>query len=331
LGDSLTEERIIAIIREMLPVAPPGVALGAGDDAAVFDFASESVILTTDAVFEGIHFSRRTCSMSDIGWKAMASSVSDIAAMGGEPACALLSIAFGEPPDERDLRNLMAGAIEMSAGCHCPIIGGDICASTSGLSLTVTVTGIPHPGGPVLRSGAVAGDIIGVTGTLGDAAGGLYVLESGSDDLRSRYGDLVEAHLRPRPLLAAGQALAGARASAMVDISDGLGRDLAHICEESGTGCELRARDVPVGDELRALAAEAKVDPLRWALGGGEDYQLAFTVQPDIFEEVAVALAERGVQAARIGMITPASGGMRLTGADGRQTDVKGLGYDHFL
>ena len=184
-GKPLSELEIIEIIREMLSGPAPGLEVGPGDDAAVFDFTTNSIILTVDAIHEGVHFTLDAYSLADVGWKAVATSISDVAAMGGEPSCSLISAAFGEPPTEPELRSLMGGAIEVSDECHCPIAGGDVCASGAGLSLTVTVAGTPSPTGSILRSGAREGDVIGVTGTLGDSAGGLYVLKSGSDGLRA--------------------------------------------------------------------------------------------------------------------------------------------------
>ena len=328
---ALTEFETIEIIREMLSGPAPGLVVGPGDDAAVFDFTTNSIILTVDAIHEGVHFTLDAYDLSDVGWKAVASSVSDVAAMGGEPACALISAAFGQPPTEPELRSLLGGAIEMSDQCHCPIVGGDVCSSKAGLSLTVTVAGTPNPSGSILRSGAREGDLIGVTGVLGDSAGGLYVLKSRSDGLRAAYPGLVEAHLRPRPRVSAGVALAAAGVSAMADVSDGLARDLSNICRASKAGCEVHLENVPVSDALRELAAEALLDPVTWALSGGEDYELVFTAAPEGFEEVAGALAALGVHCSLLGTVTGPASGMRLVSGDGEVTEMEGLGYDHFL
>jgi len=327
----LSEGEAISLIREMLAAPSPGLEVGVGDDAAVFNFATGRVILTVDSMNEGIHFTFPEYSFADVGWKAMASSVSDVAAMGGQPACALISLAFGDPPGEDDLRALVRGAVEMGDSCNCPIIGGDLCRSTSGVSITVAVAGCQNPAGPVLRSGAREGDMIGVTGTLGDSAGGLHVLQSHRDDLRLKFAGLVESHLRPRPQVRAGEALAVTGAAAMEDVSDGLAADLAHICRESNAGCEVIASSIPLSGELRVLAEESCRDPLDWALGGGEDYELIFTGPPGRFDEMVSALAGVGVQAANIGTITLASSGMLMVAGDGARIDLEGLGYDHFL
>ena len=330
-GKPLSELETIEIIREMLSGPAPGLVVGPGDDAAVFEFTTNSIILTVDAIHEGVHFTLDTYDLADVGWKAVATSISDVAAMGGEPSCSLISAAFGVPPTELELRSLLGGAIEVSDECHCPIVGGDVCASKAGLSLTVTVAGTPNPTGSILRSGAREGDVIGVTGTLGDSAGGLYVLKSRSDGLRATYPRLVEAHLRPRPRVSAGVALASAGANAMADVSDGLARDLANICRASKTGCEVHAENVPVSDALRELAAEALLDPMIWALSGGEDYELVFTAAPDGFDEIVGALAALGLPCSLLGTVTGPASGMRLVSDDGQVTEMEGLGYDHFL
>ena len=330
-AEPLSELEVIEIIREMLPEPAPGVVVGPGDDAAVIDLAGARVILTVDAIHQGVHFTLDAYDLADVGWKAITSAVSDVAAMGGDPACALVSAAFGYPPTEDEIRLLLRGVVEASAQCGCHIVGGDVCASSDGLSLTVTVVGTPPEEGPVLRSGAGQGDEIGVTGTLGDSAGGLFVLKGRSDDLRSRFPRLVEVHLRPRPLLAAGKALAAAGVSAMADVSDGLAMDISNICRASKAGCEIAAENVPISEELRALAGEAMLDPLQIALAGGEDYQLLFTAPPATFGRAASALEAIGVAVTRLGAIKEASSGVRLLGPDGRSSDMEGLGYDHFL
>ncbi len=325
----LNEAEIIGLIREMAGVPLPGVEVAIGDDAAQCNFNSGSVLLTVDSFYEGIHFTLETYGYSDVGWKAVAASVSDIAAMGGEPSCVLLSLAFGTPPERDDVKAIISGVLEACAASNCALVGGDVCRSGSGLVLSVTVAGIPPAGAPVLRSGAQEGDVIGVTGSLGSSAAGLFILQSGRDDMRARFPGLVEAHLRPVPQLHAGHMLATAGVTAMEDISDGLGVDLLHICTESGVGCEVDASSVPLSDETRTLADESDVDPLEWALGGGEDFQLLFTSNPGHFDRAATALALHDVFVSRIGSIVGEDKGCKLVDGD-ESKELGGLGYDHF-
>jgi thiamine-monophosphate kinase len=326
----LTEGEIISIIREMVPLHRPGVRVPTGDDAAQFHFAGGDVLLTTDSIFEGVHFDLGNYGFADVGWKAMAAGVSDIAAMGGQPACALVSVGFGEAPTTAQVRSLVSGTLEMLDWCNCALVGGDVCRSTAGLSLTVTVAGTPPQGGAVLRSGARKGDAIGVTGTVGDSRAGLFILKSGREELRARYPGLVEAHLRPKPALLAGGIIASAGASSLEDVSDGLGMDLWHICVESRVGCLIEERRVPISDDAAALAQEVGSDRALWALAGGEDYQLVFTAAPDRFDKASRLLGEHGIMASRIGTVRSGDDGCVLVRADGSRVDLGGLGFDHF-
>lgn len=327
----ISEAQILEIVREMLEEAVPGLEVGIGDDAAIFHFAREGVVLTVDSFYEGVHFNLDYFGYADVGWKSLAAGISDVAAMGGEPSCALVSLAFDEPPEESDVRSLLEGLRDIAREYDMPIVGGDVCRSSCGLGVSVTVAGTVHPSGAVLRSGAQEGDFIGVTGRLGDSAGGLAVLLSGDDSRRTKFAPLVRAHLRPRPMVAAGTVLADYGATAMEDVSDGLAADLVHICEQSGVGCSVEAEQVPLSGELMILAEEERADPLEWALVGGEDYNLVFTAPEDRFLEASAALTGQDVIASHIGTVTAAGEGMMLRRRDGTVTDMRGKGYDHFL
>lgn len=326
---SLSEGEIIGLIRRMAGGPAPGLEVPIGDDAAMFHFSGGLALLTVDSIYEGVHFELDTHTLSDVGWKAVAAGISDIAAMGGEPSCALLSLAFERPPETEEVRSLAAGFLECAGMFGCPLVGGDVCRSGGGLALTVTVAGVPCAGGPVLRRGASPGDAIGITGTLGDSGAGLYLLKKGEDELRARYPLLVESHLRPRPMVQAGCLLAAAEVTAMEDVSDGLAADLGHICDESGLGCEVDAREIPVSVEARSLAAEAGLDPLGWALGGGEDYQLLFTIHPARFDKAVAALGLHGIPVSRIGTMVAKERGRTIV-TDGGARELGGQGYEHF-
>ena len=328
---ALGEAEIIAIIREMAGPPTPGVDVWIGDDAAAFRFAESQVLLTTDSMYEGVHFTLETYGYSDVGWKAAAAGMSDIAAMGGQPCCLLLSLAFGEAPGEDEVRSLVGGLVEASSPYNCALIGGDVCRSGNGLALTVTVAGTPPPGGPVLRSTARIGDVVAVTGTPGDSAAGLYVLQSGNDGLKSRFPRLMEAHLRPRPRVPSGSVLAAHGVSAMEDVSDGLAADLGHICQESGLGCRLEEESLPISEDALLLAGECGLDPALWSLAGGEDYELVFTVDPLAFEGAAAALARLGVSVSRIGSMRPPGEGCLFMRRGGEAVALEGMGYEHFI
>ena len=240
-----------------------------GDDAAVVRAGSGWLLLAADTVVAGVHADLALTGLADLGWKAVAAAVSDIAAMGGDPGHCLVTVSA---PAGTDLVELYRGVAGASRHLDCPVVGGDLTGAGE-IVVTVAVTGsCAEP--PVLRSGARPGDLIWVTGPLGASAAGLRLLQAGTGvpaesgagagsgpELRAT---LVAAHARPTALLRHGRAARRAGATAMIDVSDGLSSDLGHIARASGVGCRLESVPVHPG----ATLAEA--------LGGGEDYALVF-------------------------------------------------------
>ena len=253
---------MVSLLASRLPPAPDG-EVWIGDDAAVFPVTGGSLLLTVDTVVDGVHFTRDVVGLDDAGWKALMTSVSDVAAMGGDPLRAVVAATL-PGPDELD--PLYDGLLAAAAECRCPVAGGDLTAGPV-LVVTVAVTGFVPAGEPpaVPRSGARPGHRIWVTGTLGAAAAGLAGLRHGTATPRA-----AEAHRRPRARLAEGRVARLAGASAMIDLSDGLGLDLGRLALASGLAAELDR--VPVADG----------STLDQALGGGEDYELVFTTPPDV-------------------------------------------------
>ena len=282
-SDTLTSEwdLIKALSREFGP-APPGVILGIGDDCAAIEIPGPDYLLwTVDTLVEGVHFDLAYTSLAQLGWKSLAVNLSDIAAMGGDPVAALLSL--GWPPD-RDRRGALAFAAGLAQAAReygVAVIGGDTVASPQGLVITVTLTGRVPATQMLRRAGARPGDLIFVTGPLGEAAAGLEILRQGLTLPPDLNAALTEAQLRPRPQLRAGRLLAQeGLATALIDTSDGIATDLYHICQASGVGARLPAAGVPVSPRVTAAAPHLGRDPLDLALYGGEDYLLLFTAPP---------------------------------------------------
>ncbi|MDD5747990.1 MAG: thiamine-phosphate kinase [Actinomycetota bacterium] len=323
----MTEAQIIELIREMAEESFPGVVVGIGDDAAVFQFSHDNVLLSIDSFFEGIHFDFSTHNPMDVGWKAACASMSDIAALGGEPVCAMIALSFAGAPSKKLAKGIVGGAIDAFLQYNCALVGGDVSKGKGGVGLTVAVAGIPSLAGPVLRSGACAGDLIAVTGFLGESAAGLEILKSGEKSLLERFPGLVESHLRPRPRIVEGQLIARMRASALEDISDGLSSDIANICRESDVGCEISTESIPLSTEVLRLAEIFGLDPLAWALEGGEDYELVFTCSSSSYEEIEKDMAQLGSFVTKIGTIT-SDCELKLL-RDGKFEEI-GKGYDHF-
>ncbi len=272
------EFELIERLRRLLP-SPGEDVIGIGDDAAAVRAPCGWWLLAADAVVAGVHADLALCTPEDFGWKAMAANVSDIAAMGGRPAHALVTVAA---PPETDLERLYLGVAEAARAFACPVVGGDL-VNAPVLLVAVAITGTVD-GEPVRRSGAAPGDGIYVTGPLGLAAAGLRQLRQG----RGGSTRAVTAHCRPTPAIEAGTAARRAGATAMIDVSDGLWADLGHLATSSGVGVAVDR--VPVGEGAT----------MQEALSGGEDYVLVFTA-PD---EAPVAAAFGPVAPPRIGTCT---------------------------
>jgi thiamine-monophosphate kinase len=321
---------LIAALAELFGPPPPEVILGIGDDCAVLDPGGpEYLLLTQDTLVEGVHFDLTWSSLRQLGRKAVAVNVSDLAAMGGRPAYALLSLGW---PPARELSHALevgAGVAAAAREWHLTVIGGDTVASPLGVTLTLTLVGRVPKEELLTRAGARVGEGIYVTGPLGEAAAGVEVLRRHlalPPDVRE---PLVRAHLDPVPQLAAGRLLAAKRlARACIDLSDGVASDLGHICRLSRVGAKVEAARVPLTPALTAAARILGLDPVAVALTGGEDYQLLFTsAAPEATLEKLFRSA--GLAApTRIGEIIPGSE-VLLTGPAGDRV-ITGRGYDHF-
>jgi thiamine-monophosphate kinase len=302
---------VIRAIRAAAP-AGEGVVVGIGDDCAVLRTdAGEDLLLTTDLLLEGRHF-RADAAPEDIGWKSLAVSVSDIAAMGGRPRHAVAAVALRAEHTGEFADRLTRGLLECAARFACTLVGGDTNATDGPVVVCVTLTGAVPRGGAVLRSNARPGDAICVTGALG--------------------GSLAGRHLRPVPRVAEAAALvAGGAVHAMIDVSDGLSSDLGHIVRESGAAAEVWADRVPVHPDAAAAARADGRTPLDHALHDGEDFELCFTV-PAERAPVLVAGGLAGTPVAHVGRIVAGRGAVLLD-REGAQRSARPLepgGFDHF-
>ena len=280
--DTLTSEwdLINALSREFGP-APAGVILCIGDDCAAIEIPGPDYLLwTVDTLVEGVHFDLAYTSLAQLGWKSLTVNLSDIAAMGGDPGPALLSLGWPPDRDRREALAFAAGLAQAAREYGVAVIGGDTVASPGGLIVTVTLTGRVPADQMLRRAGAKVGDLIFVTGPLGEAAAGLKILRQGLELPQDLKEALTEAQLRPRPQLRAGRLLAQeGLATALIDTSDGIATDLYHICRASGVGARIPAAAVPVSPRVTAAAPHLGCDPLDLALFGGEDYLLLFTAR----------------------------------------------------
>ena len=264
-----------------------------GDDVAVVRGPSGALLLAADAVVAGVHADLDLVGLDDMGWKALVANVSDIAAVGGRPCYALVTVAG--PLARLDFDLLYDGLLEAAETYECPVVGGDLSSSpTLVVSVAVVGDGGTAPPAPVLRSGAAPGDTLFVTGPLGSSAAGLQLLRAGQG---TEAPDLTLAHRRPRARLTEGAAARAAGATAMIDVSDGLAADVRHVADASGVGVVVDHVPVPIG------MSRVSDDPEGLALGGGEDYELVFSA-PDP-ARVETIFAELGLgKPIRIGHCT---------------------------
>lgn len=327
----LGEFGLIDILTKDLIHNPAGVIKGAGDDTAVLEVGGDIWLLfTTDMMVEGVHFSLDYSTFRQVGWKALAVNLSDIAAMGGRPTHALVSLAVSPRLKPPDLLELYDGLRE-AAGAHgVNIVGGDTVGNPDRLVLNVALLGEVAAGKAVYRSGALPGDKVYVTGDLGAPAAGLYLFQNPALPCSPEAADYCRrAHTAPNPRVGAGRFLARCGVSSMDDISDGLASEMHEICGASGVGCLIRREDVPIDPRVREVAGKAGIDPLEWALFGGEDLELVFTAGPEAEEMIKREARGEGIKVYPVGVIT-ASGGVCLEQPGGKVLPLPRGGFDHF-
>jgi thiamine-monophosphate kinase len=328
----LGEFGVIDLFRRMVRPARDWVSTGIGDDCAVLKLGgAERLLVTTDMLVEDVHFLRDGISPSQLGWKSMAVNLSDIAAMGGDPAAAFLALGLTPDIDRTFLNALRDGLLDCASRFGVDLLGGDTVASNGGLVLSLTVLGRASSTEVVTRNGAGPGDVVFVGGGVGDSAAGLHLLlgSPGQIDPADR-GQLLKAHLEPQPQVELGRLLARNHlVTAMIDVSDGVLQDLGHLCEESQVGADLLADQLPVSGAVRRLALSAGRDPLDWALSGGEDYVLLFCVPSDR-EAEAIRLCEKELEIQVVPIGTIGKERRIRVRRDGVWTRPEELGYDHF-
>lgn len=315
--------------------ADSSLVLGIGDDAAAWRPAADAIaVATADSLVEGVHFDLATTGWADLGWKALAENLSDIAAMGCRPRYALVGLGLPVDSAVEDVEALYAGLLECGGAFGCAIVGGDtvraplvtIWVSAFGESLQMEGSACPL----LMRSEARSGDQIAVTGPLGASAAGLRLLKAGAPH-DSAQEALIRAHTRPLPRVEAGLALVQAGVRCAIDVSDGLVADLGHICERSGVMAEVEAEKVPVHAAAEAAFGE---EARAMALSGGEDYELVCTGPAELLARASHLLEEQGEPAlVIIGSVEKPLGhgpAVRVRGKDGRWIDPSRPGYQHF-
>jgi thiamine-monophosphate kinase len=304
------EFELLARIRERLP--PPGarVRVGMGDDAAVTE-PEGATATSVDAIVDGVHFRRERSSLAQVGHKALATALSDLAAMGAEPGEAYVVLAVPPDLDEDGCMALFEGIAALAELTGTTLAGGDVTRSPA-LAVTVTVVGhAPSADAFVTRAGARSGDLVVLTGELGAAGAGLLLLER--PDAGKALDAEVDAALKrrqlaPQPHLQAGRALAAAGATAMIDLSDGLGADSEHLARQSGVQLRIDAAAVPLAPGVAAVAEAAGVETIRFAASCGEDYELLATLPSSELSAAVAAVEGTGTALTAVGEVVAGEG-----------------------
>lgn len=323
------ENGIIDLFRKAAGSAGRQVLMGIGDDCAVLRYGAELIAVSCDMLVEGVHFLADKITPEQLGWKSLATALSDLAAMGARPIAALMALGLRGGEKKEHLLGLRRGIMRCAKNFGVALVGGDTVLSPECQVLSFTVLGHARRGRLVYRSGARPGHLIAICGHLGDSSAGLSLLLEDEPRLPERARrKLLRAHLRPSPQIDLGLELARGLASAMIDVSDGLLRDLSHICRESGVGAEIDADKVPLSTELIDFSALRGLDPLQFALGGGEDYRLLFCLPESKLRLLGRLRHLRGGRPAVIGKISDKKG-IRLT-SNGRPMKKPAAGFDHF-
>ncbi len=330
----LGEFPLIDAIAQIVAVERPDVVVGIGDDVAVLaDGEHELVLATVDSQVEDVHFLRQLITPRQLGRRALAINLSDIAAMGGRAQHALVSLALPSTTDVAWVKELYRGLREEGDRFQTAVVGGNMARSPERAFIDVCVLGRVHRRHLLLRSGARPGDRVLVTGSLGDAAAGLTVaLEPGLSLSASQRQFLLARYLTPTPRLSEAAVIApSGAATAMIDVSDGLSSDVAHICDRSQVGVRLWAGRLPISPAARRVAELTDRPAWRLPLGASDDYELCFTASPGEADAVIAAVQEEtGTPVTAIGHVLPAQEGRWLALEDGQEVPLEASGWQHF-
>jgi thiamine-monophosphate kinase len=305
------------------------VIIGIGDDSCVFKTSAEvASLLTTDMLVEQIHFLLEAIPPYQLGRKSLAVNMSDIAAMGGTPKEAVLSVAIPDTVDLEYLDALYDGMKAMAKEFEVNLLGGDTTSSPGPLIINIALVGEAQKEEVLYRSTAKVGDVVFLTGPVGSAAAGLDIILKGRG--ADEWEELIEAHHNPYPQIKTGRTIASMKvANSLIDVSDGVAADLGHICTESKLGAIIEEEMIPTTAQFRAYCAKFQENSRHLSLHVGEDYVLLGTVPEESATRLQKALESNGCQFHPVGK-TVAESGLRLEGSDGSVEVIGAIGWDHF-
>ncbi|MCJ7497026.1 MAG: thiamine-phosphate kinase [candidate division Zixibacteria bacterium] len=322
---------LIDLIRKKIYTKNKRVVLNIGDDAAVLRGSKNKLLVfTTDTLMEKVHFDLKYCSYRDVGWKSIAANLSDIAAMGGIPLAGIISLGVSSRTKVEDILKLYSGLKTLSSRFKCPVVGGGDIFSSKSLVITISLLGEVEKNLFKTRSGAKVGDLICVTGDLGEAEAGLRFLKKSSKNKIQFNDSITKKHLNPYPRIEESRLLVkNLKVTSMIDISDGLSSDLYHICEESNKGALIYAEKIPISQKTKRVCKSLNISPLSLALSSGEEYELLFTLSPEEQEKLR-KITQGKFKVSSIGEIKRKEEGVKIKEKDGEIKDLKKTGYTHF-
>jgi thiamine-monophosphate kinase len=320
----LGEFGLIDLLAKMAGGGDKHLLVGIGDDAAAWRGDGSIQLATVDSFIQNVHFPSGLASWKEIGWKALAVNLSDIAAMGGLPRYALVSLALPDNTEVDDVTALYTGMLELAKKFGVALVGGNISRAPL-VAITITVFGTSQRGQILTRSTARAGELVAVSGQLGAAAAGLEMLTRGLKFGRGVSASFRDAFLHPLPRIAEGQLLVEQGVKTAIDLSDGLISDLNQICQASQVGARIEIERVPVEPGVKAEFGERA---LEMALGGGEDYELLFTARAEVIEKVK---RKATCPITVIGEILAGGKGVTLVDSQGKPVDLVHRGWEHFI
>ena len=326
------ELTLIERLRELIGPPGPGTIMGLGDDAAILEPKAGLTVLTCDAFVEGVHFRRDYDALDGIGWKCMVANLSDVAAMGGFPSQAVVSVCVGSGVSEGDVLELYRGMLRAARKYGAEIVGGDVVSSDDGLIVSIALLGVVDADRVVTRRGAVPGDALVVTGELGGSEAGLAALMA-KLPVEGEVGAAVRRHLAPVPRIAEAQALIDVGTPhAMIDLSDGLSTDATHLAEESRVGISVREDLLPISAHAAAVSDALGLDPVELALRSGEEFEILVALPASEVERSIEHLAAiTGTRLTMIGQVVEKGRGSVVVGSDGSGRPLRRTGYEHAL